>query len=647
MNKTLSFLLLFMAAFGVTWAEPLPVAPYLPAQAKTAPTNAPITVQFPQENATVAHGAKAIFIFGQINLPSPVRLDINGTSVPVQENGTFLTFLPVKSGDFAFELTAQTATNTYQAVRHITVPGADIHQFSNEAEFDEKEIFPNHPVEMLPGDTLDLYARGTPGSQVTVTLAGLKNGKNIGLKEDASSPGTYRTQFVIDPDQKPKTVKAVYRLKDPATRTSAKITAKEKIKILGANEAVRTAHILSDGIKLRKIPTSRENLYPFYRAYGNVQINGRLNNQYRIFLNETETAWLEADKLREPQTDPLSPNHLREMNLVVQADKTRLTFAGHHAVPVSVHEFNNRLELAFYYTDGFDENFTADTTSPVVENVTWSEPAKNTILFKIFFHPDTLPWGHAYDFEDGNFVLDLVHTPALTPTKNKPLTGARILLDAGHSPRRKIPYDGAVGPTGYLEYEATLALAEDLKPLLEEQGATVILTRQGNNHKSLQDRYDQALQENAHIFVSLHYNALPETIDPLARPRGYSVYYNYPHSFKLAQAVYQSFTKNVKLPDNGMIANDILFIPRIPQIPSILVENAYMMIPKQEQMARTQQGRAPLVKALYEGILKFYGVKVPSAAKKSSMRKARRRPQKPVKKTYLRAGPQPVIKAGK
>ena len=647
MNKTLSFLFILLGAFVWAGAQELPVAPYLPAQEKTAPQNAPITVQFPQENLTVSRGAKAIFIFGQINLPSPVTLDINGTDVPVQANGAFLTFLPVQSGKFTFELTAKTATNTYRAVRHITVPGADIKDFSAKAEFDPEEIFPKTPVEMLPGDTLDLYARGTPGAQVTATLAGLKNGKNVSLKESSSSPGVYRAQFVIDPEQKPKTVKVMYRLKDPATRTSTKVTAKEKIKILSDKEMLRTAQITSDGVKLRKIPTARENLYPFYRAYGNVQINGRLNEQYRIRLNDNETAWLEMDKLRVLNTLATSDNHLQEMTLSVLPDKTRLVFHGRHPVPISVHEFNNRFELTFYYTDGFDENFTADTTSPVVENVTWSEPEKNTVLFKIYFRPDTLPWGHAYDFEDGNLVLDLVHKPVLTPTKNKPLSGARILLDAGHSPRRKAPYDGAVGPTGYLEYEATLALAEDLKPLLEKQGATVILTRRGNNRKSLQERYEQALEENAHIFVSLHYNALPETINPLSRPRGYSVYYNYPHSFKLAQAVYQSFTKNVKLPDNGMIANDVLFIPRIPQIPSILVENAYMMIPEQEQMARTKQGRAPLVKALYEGILKFYGVKVPQPAKKKAAQKPRRSVKKPAKKTYLRAGPKPVLKAGK
>ena len=162
---------------------------------------------------------------------------------------------------------------------------------------------------------------------------------------------------------------------------------------------------------------------------------------------------------------------------------------------------------------------------------------------------------------------------------------------------------------------------------------------------SLQDRYQLALDQQAHIFISLHYNALPETINPLARPRGYSVYYNYPHSFKLAQSIYRSFTKNVKLPDNGMIANDILFIPRIAQMPSILVENAYLILPEQEKLARSPQGRRQFVQALYEGILNFYGVKIPTPPAKK--KKSRRYAQKPTKKTYMRAATPAVLRAGK
>lgn len=640
MKRTLFLLTPVLFFPFLVYAEPLPVAPYFPAQEKTAPADAPITVQYPHEKMTVSRGAKNIFLFGKINLPAPITLTINERETPVHSNGTFVAFLPVQSGEFEFVLTAASQGRIYQAVRHVKVPGADIKDFSTKASFDKEEIFPQHLVEMRPGDTLDLYARGTPHAQVTATLSGIKDAKNIPLKEDASSPGVYRTQYTIPSEQKAKTVKLTYRLQEGPQDSSAKATAPAKIKILSTKDFLRPVLITSPGVKLRKIPTARENLYPFYRAYGHAQVSGRLNSQYRLALNENESAWLEKSKIKLLNKKDFSYNRITSLTQTALPDKTRFVFTGAQAVPIQVHEFNNRLELTLYYTEAFEENFSLDATSPLVENITWSQPATNTLVFKIYFKPNTSPWGHAYNFEGDDLVLDIMHKPELSPEKNKPLAGARILLDAGHSPQRHVPYDGAVGPSGYLEYEANLALAEDLKPLLEEQGATVILTRHGNNHMSLQDRYQLALQEQAHIFISLHYNALPETADPMARPRGYCVYYNYPHSFPLAQAIYKSFNRQVSLPDNGMIANDVLFIPRIPQMPSILVENAYLILPEQEEMARTPEGRRTFVQALYEGILDFYGV--PLSAKKSPTVKQNSF-QKPAKQLYLRAAPPPVL----
>jgi N-acetylmuramoyl-L-alanine amidase len=349
-------------------------------------------------------------------------------------------------------------------------------------------------------------------------------------------------------------------------------------------------------------------------------------------LNKEESAWLEEDKLKTISAWP-GLNRLSGLDMTTDAEKTRLRFGGRRPVVVQIHEFTDRMEVSFYYTENFDENFNFDGTGLLVEQVVWSQPQRNTVLFKIYFKKGVQPWGHSYDFEGNDFVLDIIHRPEITPTKNKPLKGARILIDAGHSPRRTIPYDGAIGPTGYMEYEANLALAEDLKPLLEKHGATVLMTREGKNRKSLQERYKMASQEKAHLFVSLHYNALPETINPLSKPRGYSIYYNYPHSFELAKSVYESFTRLVSIPDNGLIANDVLFIPRIPQMPSILVENAYLILPEQEEMAKTREGRAPFVRAVYEGILKFYGVTPEPVLTENRKRKTRK---KPARKTYLR-----------
>ncbi len=592
------------------------VAPYLPAQEKKAGAkNAPITVQYPYEKMRIPRGAKEIFIFGQVNLPQPATLDINGQAVEVYKNGAFVAFLPVENGDFTFTLTAKSGEQTVQAVRHVKVPGANIKDFTHEAAFDKEEIFPQRRVEVLPGDTINLYARGTPGVQVTTQLPNLKNGKNIVLKEDASNPGTYRAAFTVDGKQSEKSTKVVYQMKGGPENSKAKITAPAKIYVRDAKAPFTYAQVIKPGVKVRKLPTSSGNLYPDYRAYGTLRVNGERANQYRLWLSDTESAWLEKKNLKDTKNPESEPNMLSFIRTDTTDTHTRFIFTLNRAVPIKIHEYNDRVELTLYYVDGFEQNFSLDDTSPVVSNVQWSEPAEKAVSFRLQLRKDAKLWGHAYNFEGNNLVLDLVHEPQRTPTAEKPLAGARIVLDAGHSPHRTVPYDGAIGPTGYLEYEATLALAEELKPKLESAGATVIMTREGKNHMSLQERYKKAIDQDAQLFISLHYNALPETVNPLARPRGFSVYYNYPHSFALAEAMYKSFVKNVALPDDGMIANDVLFIPRISQFPSILVENAYLILPQQEELAKSEEGRAPFIKALYEGILNFYKTQnAPSAS---------------------------------
>ncbi|MBO5911650.1 MAG: hypothetical protein J6Q05_05675, partial [Elusimicrobiaceae bacterium] len=102
---------LFFSVFPLYGHET--VAPYLPAQEKKANAKtAPITVQYPYEKMRIPRGAKEIFIFGQVNLPQPVTLDINGQAVEVYKNGAFVAFLPVENGDFAFVLTAKSGNQT-------------------------------------------------------------------------------------------------------------------------------------------------------------------------------------------------------------------------------------------------------------------------------------------------------------------------------------------------------------------------------------------------------------------------------------------------------------------------------------------------------------------------------------------------------
>jgi N-acetylmuramoyl-L-alanine amidase len=78
-----------------------------------------------------------------------------------------------------------------------------------------------------------------------------------------------------------------------------------------------------------------------------------------------------------------------------------------------------------------------------------------------------------------------------------------IVIDPGHG--GKDP--GAIGPKGLREKDVTLALALRLKPLLEEKGYQVLLTRDRDIYLELDARTAFANKQRADLFLSIHTNA--------------------------------------------------------------------------------------------------------------------------------------------
>src|SRR5439155_12853025 len=98
-----------------------------------------------------------------------------------------------------------------------------------------------------------------------------------------------------------------------------------------------------------------------------------------------------------------------------------------------------------------------------------------------------------------------------------------IVLDPGHPPV------GATGPTGLWEPVATLAIALKAKALLEQAGATVLLTRTDSLPVDLYPRTHFAELHDAEVLVSIHANALPDGLNPFVN-NGTSVYYFHPRT---------------------------------------------------------------------------------------------------------------------
>jgi N-acetylmuramoyl-L-alanine amidase len=217
----------------------------------------------------------------------------------------------------------------------------------------------------------------------------------------------------------------------------------------------------------------------------------------------------------------------------------------------------------------------------------------------------------------------------------------RIILDPGHGGRDP----GAMGPSGLKEKEANLDIAQRLKKLLEEKGLEVLMTRDGDNYVTLQDRTRFANANGGKLFVSIHANTNPKksirgvstyllgnkkteqalavaekensVIELEESQEAYRELQNAAHilnaiaqssylkeSEDLAQMVNSEIHVRTQIPDQGVYQAG-LFVLMGAAMPRILVETAFLSNTYDERLLKTRSFRQKVAEALSNSILQF------------------------------------------
>jgi N-acetylmuramoyl-L-alanine amidase len=113
--------------------------------------------------------------------------------------------------------------------------------------------------------------------------------------------------------------------------------------------------------------------------------------------------------------------------------------------------------------------------------------------------------------------------PARAQERPAPRDGPLVVvLDPGHG--GPYPHEGARGRGGLVEKEIALQVSVRLKALLEQAGATVVLTREDDTDVPLAARAQLANENAADLFVSIHCNSMP-TRAARKKARGVETYF--------------------------------------------------------------------------------------------------------------------------
>ncbi|HPN38994.1 MAG TPA: N-acetylmuramoyl-L-alanine amidase, partial [Melioribacteraceae bacterium] len=143
-----------------------------------------------------------------------------------------------------------------------------------------------------------------------------------------------------------------------------------------------------------------------------------------------------------------------------------------------------------------------------------------------------------------------------------------------------------------------------LKDLLEKEGAKVFLTRpEISSQLPLYQRRNACVSYNPDIIISMHNNAVPQNMDPTIY-NGYSSYYYNPQAQKLAELINNNFSKNFTFRNHGLYCNN-LYIPRITEAITVLVEPFFIIDPEQETLLNDKIYQNKVATSILEGIFDF------------------------------------------
>jgi N-acetylmuramoyl-L-alanine amidase len=189
--------------------------------------------------------------------------------------------------------------------------------------------------------------------------------------------------------------------------------------------------------------------------------------------------------------------------------------------------------------------------------------------------------------------------PVLIKSNAGPLSGRTILLDPGHGGK-----DAGAVYGGVREKDLTLAIVLRLRPLLEAEGAKVILTRDVDKTRQLADIYNQQNALKPDLSVSIHVNALPQ----LRRFDGIETYYWTDQGHAIASDIFDLMVKELGTHGNWVHKRDLAVVCHTA-VPSTLVEVGYLTNPTKRAKLVEKPYQDKIVEAIAHGIDKFFGSK--------------------------------------
>jgi len=219
------------------------------------------------------------------------------------------------------------------------------------------------------------------------------------------------------------------------------------------------------------------------------------------------------------------------------------------------------------------------------------------------------------------FFLVVVLAVALTqtapasnswPAWSLPLSGMTIAIDAGHGGVD----GGAVSKSGAIEKDLSLSIALYLRDYLQQAGALVVMTREGDydlanegtrsyskrKTEDLLKRVERLQQASPDMLISIHMNSIPSE-----KWSGAQTFYHktaIKESEQLAKSIQEQLKVNLENTKREAATVETIYILKALQdVPAALVEVGFLSNPQESRLLVDAEYQRTVAASIYKGII--------------------------------------------
>lgn len=554
----------------------------LPWAVQAQRTALPLEITFPPRNLRV--DGEAVRIAGYT--APQARLTLNGKPARVYPSGAFVGFLPLKEGRNTLRIRAvlgQVERTLDWPVERLAPPRTLPERPTAIAD---DSLLPGEDCTLLAGDRVTFRFRGSPGGHAWLELGRLH--RRLEMAE--ARPGVYEVEVVIAPEDELEPTRPVFHLRGRDGRSIDRV--------LASSVAIRDPAAPACG----EVGARRTRLYDrpggdFVQtlpAGAPLLLGGRRGGWQQVWMGLSRFWVPVEDLLLHDTLDCQGEAVLADTLALSTDDALHLRVFSSRPLPVRIIPVSETiLRLEYSPIDELCAPPPVEGSDRLLHSATWeaTSPDTRALTVELTRPPE---WGYGLNYGPG--CIDLVVRRC--PLRGAPgdLSGLVVALDPGHGGHDR----GCVSCTGLFEKDCTLAQAAMVAEQLRARGATVELTRDGDEFVPLDERVERARAADAHLFVSLHFNSLPATTDPLVG-RGVSVWYQHPATASLAAAL-QARLLALGLSDHKLRRNPFRVLLS-SDFPCVLVEQLFFSHPEDELAYLSQPFREALAQAVADGVV--------------------------------------------